>query len=332
LPIQTACLRRIPFILSAFCESKGFMDTHCTDSAIFFQVFDMVDIGLVILDRDLKVRHWNRWMELHSGVRADQIVGSYVFDFFPNLKRPRFLNNCKAVLTFGNFCFFSQKLHHYLFPFRPISTFDSEFKNMQQSCTMGPLRNSEGGIDYIFIAVHDVTESVNFERKLVALNMIDALTGINNRRSLESHLKDEVDRYKRYGRPLSLIMFDIDHFKDINDTHGHQCGDFILQEIAVIIQRSIRTEDILGRYGGEEFCCLLPETPLASAAVLAERFREKIAKTTFNYACADISVTISLGVSSMTQEVVSAEMLLKKADEGLYRAKNAGRNKTVVQA
>jgi len=66
------------------------MDTHCTDSAIFFQVFDMVDIGLVILDRDLKVRHWNRWMELHSGVRADQIVGSYVFDFFPNLKRPAF--------------------------------------------------------------------------------------------------------------------------------------------------------------------------------------------------------------------------------------------------
>lgn len=292
----------------------------------------MVDIGLVILDRDLKVRHWNRWMELHSDVRPEQIIGTGVLDFFPNLKRPRFLNNCKAVLTFGNFCFFSQKLHQYLFPFRPISTFDLEFKNMQQSCTMGPLRNSEGGIDYIFIAVHDVTESVNFERRLMALNMIDALTGIHNRRSLESHLKDEVDRYKRYARPLSLIMFDIDHFKDINDTHGHQCGDYILQEIASIIQRSIRSEDILGRYGGEEFCCLLPETPLASATILAERFRKKIAETTFQYAGEDIGVTISLGVSSMNETVPSGETLLKKADEGLYRAKNDGRNKTVVQA
>ena len=203
---------------------------------------------------------------------------------------------------------------------------------MQQSCTMGPLRNDAGGIDFIFIAVHDVTESVNFERKLVALNMIDALTGINNRRSLEAHLKDEVDRYKRYSRPLSLIMFDIDHFKDINDTHGHQCGDYILQEIASIIQHSVRTEDILGRYGGEEFCCLLPETPLASATILAERFREKIAQTTFGYAGASIGVTISLGVSSMTEDIATGEILLKKADEGLYRAKNAGRNRTVVQA
>ncbi|MFO7568789.1 MAG: GGDEF domain-containing protein [Smithellaceae bacterium] len=304
------------------------MDQSGKESTIFFQVFDMVDIGLVILDRDLKVCHWNRWMELHSGINPESIVGSAVCELFPNLKRPRFLNNCKSVLTFGNFCFFSQKLHHYLFPFKPISSFDSEFGHMQQSCTMGPLRNEQGDIEYIFIAVHDVTETVNFERKLMALNMIDALTGINNRRSLESRLKDEVDRFKRYGHPLSLIIFDIDHFKQINDTYGHQCGDYILQEIALHIRNSIRSEDFLSRYGGEEFCCLLPDTPPAAALILAERFRNKIADAVFEYSDQSIRVTISLGVSTMCEGIVSGEMLLKKADSGLYAAKNAGRNLT----
>ncbi|MEN6469458.1 MAG: PAS domain-containing protein, partial [Smithella sp.] len=148
------------------------------ESIIFTQVFNMVDIGLVILDRDLRVRHWNRWMQLHSAAAPEDVIGSFIYDVFPNLKRPRFLNNCKTVFTFGNFCFFSQRLHHYLFPFKPISSFDADFKQMQQSCTMGPLRNEKGDIDYLFIAVHDVTETVNFEQKLMALNRIDALTGV----------------------------------------------------------------------------------------------------------------------------------------------------------
>ena len=140
------------------------------DSIVFSQVLGMVDIGLVILDRELRVRYWNRWMQLHSGIEPEHILGSAVCDAFPNLKRPRFLNNCKAVLTFGNFCFFSQKLHRFLFPLKPISSFDGDFEYMQQSCTMGPLRNKEDQIEYLFIAVHDVTETVNFEKKLMELN------------------------------------------------------------------------------------------------------------------------------------------------------------------
>jgi diguanylate cyclase len=300
------------------------------DSAIFFQVFDMVDIGLVILDRDLHILHWNRWMELHSSISPDKIVGSSLYTVFPNLKRPRFLNGCKAVLAFGNFCFFSQKLHQYLFPFKPISSFDAQFEYMQQNCTMGPLRNAQGEVEYVFIAVHDVTETVNFERKLMAMNLIDALTGINNRRSLEMHLKNEYDRYKRYGRPLSLIMFDIDHFKRVNDTHGHQCGDHILITIAALIQNAIRSEDLLARYGGEEFCCLLPETSLDAAMILAERFRSRIDKNIFYCQEIQLNLTISLGVSTASAETATPELLLKKADEGLYAAKESGRNRIVV--
>ncbi len=300
------------------------------ESIIFFQVFDMVDIGLVILDRQLKVKYWNRWMQLHSSVPMEQIVGNDVCDVFPNLKRPRFLNNCKAVFAFGNFCFFSQKLHRYLFPFKPISSFDSNFQYMQQSCTMGPLRNEAGEIEYLFVAVHDVTETVNFEQKLVAMNMMDSLTGVNNRRSLEAHLQEEVDRHLRYRHALSLIMLDIDHFKDVNDTYGHQCGDHILQMMAEIISASMRKEDILARYGGEEFCCLLPETPLEAAIILAERFRTKIEDYLFEFGEACIRVTISLGISTLDEKAATVEALLKKADDGLYMAKKKGRNRIAV--
>ncbi len=307
------------------------MDESTENSMIFFQVFDMVDIGLVILDKDLRIRHWNRWMQLHSGIDPTKIKGSVVFDTFQNLKTTRFTNNCKTVLTFGNFCFFSQKIHHYLFPFKPISSFDSQFDFMQQNCTMGPLRNENGSVEYIFIAIHDVTETVNFELKLMEMNLRDALTGIHNRRSLETSLKREMERYKRYGHPLSMIMFDIDFFKKVNDTYGHQCGDFILQQIALTIEKEVRDQDLLARYGGEEFCCLLPETSMEAAVVLAERFRKKVSQKPYRYQDKSVDVTISLGVSTMSNETTTGEMLLKKADTGLYAAKNAGRNRVMVE-
>ena len=298
---------------------------------IFSQVFDMVDIGLVVLDKDLRIRHWNRWMQLHSDTDADKMIGSLVFESFPNLKQPRFINNCKAVLTFGSFSFFSQKLHHYLFPFKPVSSFDSQFDFMQQNCTMGPLRNEDGSIEYIFIAIHDVTETVNYEQKLMEMNLRDTLTEIHNRRSLEISLKEEIERHKRYGHPLSMIMFDIDYFKRVNDTYGHQCGDFILKQIAETIENNLRSHDIFARYGGEEFCCLLPETSIEQAANLAERFRQKISQKPYRYQDTNIDVTISLGVSTLNEETITAEMLLKKADTGLYAAKDAGRDRVVVE-
>jgi len=287
----------------------------------------MVDLGLVILDKQLRVCFWNHWMQMHSNLAPEQIIGSYVCEVFPNLSRPRFLNNCKAVFTFGNFCFFSQKLHQYLFPFDPVSTLDTDVKQMQQSCTMGPLRNDQGEITHLFIAVQDVTEAVKFEHRLMELNMIDSLTGINNRRGFDQRLREEADRHRRYGHPLSLIMFDIDHFKNVNDTYGHQCGDYVLQTIAELVGKSIRCGDVLARYGGEEFCCILPETPLDAALVTAERFRAMIADYSFCCQYDRIQLTISLGVSSMGTETLTAEILLKKADEGLYLAKNKGRNR-----
>lgn len=297
---------------------------------IFAQIFDTVDVGIVILDKDLKVYKWNRWMELHSRINAGEITGHCIIDFFPNLNNQRFSKSCKSVLTFGNFCFFSQKLHGYLFAFKPVSSFGSIFEYMQQNCTMGPLRDENNSIQYIFITVQDVTEIAVYEQKLLEMNTMDSLTGVYNRRFLEARLKEEFERHRRYFRPFSLIMLDIDFFKKINDIHGHQCGDFIIKSLSSQIASIIRKTDIFARYGGEEFCCILPETNLNHALDLGEKFREAVAKQNHNYCDVSINVTISLGVAALQENDPSPDILLKKADDALYEAKRTGRNKIVA--
>ena len=293
------------------------------------QIFDTVNIGLVTFDRELRVQYWNRWMELHSGIMAETIIGTPITDFYPSLNTPRFVKNCKAVFSFGNFSFFSQKLHKYLFPFKPESSFDSNFDFMQQSCTMGPLRDKDNTIMSVFLIVQDVTELAASEQRLLDLNTKDPLTGIYNRRYLESRLKSECERHHRYKREMSLVMFDIDFFKKVNDTYGHQCGDFVLMSIATAIFRLARSSDCLARYGGEEFCCILPETTSDDAIAFAERFRAHVAESVVTCVGADVRVTISLGISEL-QEGDTPDHLLKRADDALYQAKKQGRNRVVV--
>lgn len=296
---------------------------------ILEQILEMLNLGVVVLDSDCIVRHWNRWMVLHSEIPSETIVGRSVFEFFPNLKTPRFIRSCKAVLAFGNFSFFSQKLHRYLFPFKPVSSFGVTIEYMQQSCTMGPLRDEDNSINHIFLTVQDVTEVVAYQQKLLEMNMQDSLTGTYNRRFLEVYLKREFERHKRYSTPFSLIMIDIDYFKRVNDEYGHQCGDFILKCIASEIAAAVRKVDFIARYGGEEFCCLLPETNLPRALYVAERIRKNIAQRSFCYEGKMIQITVSLGISELREDVQSAEVLMGSADEALYEAKRQGRNRVI---
>jgi diguanylate cyclase (GGDEF)-like protein len=271
-------------------------------------------------------------MEIHSGLDSDKIIGKPLLDVFPNLNNRKFLRNCKAVFSFGNLCFFSQKLHKYMFPFKSTNYTGHEFEYMQQSCAMGPLRDENNEVSHLYIYVHDVSEVAVYERRLLDLNNLDPLTGIYNRRFLESRLKDEFNRFKRYGGNFSLIMMDIDHFKQVNDEYGHQCGDFILKSISSRICSLIRNVDYLARYGGEEFCCLLPETRLDAALAVAERFRTDIMSHENNFDTNIIKITISLGVSALEPGIESADMLFKKADDALYRAKEQGRNRVAIMS
>lgn len=301
----------------------------------FAQIFEMINIGVVVLDKDLRVCYWNRWMEIHSGISADHITGESLLEQFPNLNYRGFLRNFRSVTTFGNLSFFSQKLHRYLFPFRLATSFNAGFEYMQQSCTMGPMRDANNGnigelVKNVYIIVQDVTELVAYEKRLLEMNMRDGLTGVYNRRFMDVRIKEEFERHKRYSRPMCFIMFDIDFFKKFNDNYGHQFGDFVLQSISSRIGHTIRNVDFLGRYGGEEFCCLLPETNIQSGARLAERFRYVVYAERFDFKDTSTDVTISLGVSEVREGIDSHEILIKKADDALYEAKRAGRNRVVL--
>jgi len=290
------------------------------------QIFNTISLGLVVLDRELNVTAWNRWMELHSGMPAGKVIGQPVCDLFPDLCDNSFIRIVKSVFAFGNYASYSQKLHKYLFPMKNPHGSSAVFPRMQQNCTFGPIRNDNKEIIAVYISVQDVTDFVMYEHKLIQMAKIDGLTGIYNRRYLDSRLTEEIERSRRHGNPLSILLLDIDHFKKINDTHGHLCGDYALRKISELLQELVRTSDILGRYGGEEFLCILPETPHEQAVVLAERCREQIA--TKPLACEDhqARITISIGVTGQHRDD-TLDSIIKRADDALYQAKREGRNR-----
>lgn len=160
------------------------------------------------------------------------------------------------------------------------------------------------------------------------LSLTDGLTRLLNRRALNDRLQQEFDRARRYGSCLSMIMLDIDHFKEVNDRYGHQQGDAVLRVLADQLVECSRRSDILARYGGEEFILVLPETPLANARLLAERLRARVESSGSRPDSRSVSVTISLGVASFPHHGVSDEAtLIAAADRELYRAKREGRNR-----
>lgn len=164
----------------------------------------------------------------------------------------------------------------------------------------------------------------------------DGLTGLYNHRHLQERLRQEVDRARRYGRPLSVVMADIDHFKVFNDTFGHPCGDEALIAVSDTLRRVGRTPDIVARYGGEEFLLVLPETDLNSAQVVAERARQCVEALGLPGAGAGRSLTVSLGIAELSaQDIVQAcakSSLIRRADEALYEAKRSGRNRVCAAA
>lgn len=158
----------------------------------------------------------------------------------------------------------------------------------------------------------------------------DALTGLYNRRYLEENLGQQVLRAVREGSSLSILMMDIDHFKHVNDTYGHPAGDKVLQTLAALLQSCIRVDDIPCRYGGEEFCVLMPGATIAIASERAEHIRQAIQDMAIHDQGQEIRVTLSVGVSAYPQHGSSGEELLACADRALYQAKGTGRNRVIV--
>ena len=167
------------------------------------------------------------------------------------------------------------------------------------------------------------------QRELESLSRKDALTGAFNRRAMEEMLGQETGRSHRHGHALSLLMLDIDHFKRVNDTHGHPGGDQVLRFFAKLTSSILREEDVLFRYGGEEFVVMLPDTPLKGGLRLAERILATVATTPFEVTGATLNITASAGVAGLTA-AEDGDQLIARADAALYAAKHDGRNRAVA--
>lgn len=295
------------------------------------QIINTINCGIIVIDKDYIIHYWNRWMEINSNINAKDIIGKNILEIYPNLNNKQFIRNCKSILSFGNFIFISQKLHKYLIPLKLLYNTHSDIDYMQQSCALFPLRDNNNVIQYLCIAIYDLTELVIYQKKLCEMSITDVLTGIFNRRYLEDRLNEEWERYKRYDRPLCLFMFDIDNFKKINDTYGHFYGDRVLKKVANLAKSVLRDIDIIARYGGEEFCCIFPDTNKTGALYVAERIRKTIENHKFAVTKQYIKLTISGGVAQLDNSMKTVEDLIRLADSALYRAKSFGKNKVVLE-
>ncbi|WP_321801530.1 diguanylate cyclase [Caballeronia sp. J97] len=299
-------------------------------------VIERVGFGIFVLDRDLNVLMWNRFMQDHSGKTAEQVTGRSIFDSFPELPRVWFTRKVESVFQLGSFAFSSWEQRPYLFKFdhdRPIT---GGVDYMQQDCTFMPL-TLEGDVRAVCVTISDVTHASMMQRardeavaKLQEFADRDGLTGIANRRYFELRLRDEFTRWQRYGGELSMLLFDLDHFKRINDDLGHLVGDTVLRVMAERVAKSVRVQDVFGRFGGEEFALLLPCTNFADAMIVAEKVRREIGETPVDVQGARVPVTASVGAARARSGVTSSyEALINEADAALYTAKREGRNRAV---
>jgi diguanylate cyclase (GGDEF)-like protein len=180
---------------------------------------------------------------------------------------------------------------------------------------------------------HTVVDNARLVNRLKELSIRDGLTDLFNHRHTLERVTEEYSRVARYHEALSVLMIDLDHFKEVNDRHGHQAGDRVLRETAAVFKEGLRAVDLLGRYGGEEFLALLPHTGLTEAASTAERLRRRLERHVFPVSEAGLKITASIGVSSYPAAGIdSADALVRAADDALYQAKQAGRNRVARAA
>lgn len=296
-----------------------------------------IDVGLVILDRDYKIQTWNSFMRNHSNLSASDTIGENIFKIFSDIPRTWFQRKVDSVFMLNNRAFTTWEQRPYLFKFnndRPI-TGTADF--MYQNITLIPLQSADGQVNHVGVIIYDVTDTAVSKQQLLTANTqlqsmsrTDMLTQLNNRGYWEECLDNEFKRIKRTGHISSLVIFDIDHFKNVNDTYGHQAGDEVIRDTARMLRENMRTTDVAGRYGGEEFTVILVDTLAEQAKIFAERLRQTIEACTIEYEGLSIKYTVSLGIAEMNEEIGSYQEWLECSDKSLYYAKENGRNQVAI--
>ena len=312
-------------------------DTELAELHWMMDVLQSIDVGLVVLDRDYRVQIWNSFMANHSGMPATRVIGQPIFDLFQELPEQWFRRKIESVLLLKNRAFTTWEQRPFLFRFRNYRPITGIAEFMFQNITFIPLVSVTGDVDHVGLIIDDVTDTaVNkteleaANQQLAVLSRTDRLTQLYNRGYWEESLAREFTRVRRTKQPATLIMFDIDHFKKVNDTYGHQTGDAVIRSTAEILRDTVRTTDVCGRYGGEEFAVILVSTRQADALTVAERLRARIQACTVEHEAQSIRFTISLGIAELTDAMPDYKSWLERADQALYESKRTGRNRSTV--
>jgi diguanylate cyclase (GGDEF)-like protein/PAS domain S-box-containing protein len=314
-------------------EGSNFSDLHW-----LLDVIQSSNVGIVVLDSNLRVEVFNRFMQAHSGIRSDQAIGESIFELFPELSRQWFERRVQSVFDLEIPIYTTWTERPWVFHFPLHLPIHHQADTMYQNVMFVPLQGASNTVERVGVVVYDVTEIAHVRRELelaqvelLRLSRTDRLTQLWSRGYWEERLHEEFMRAQRFGEPVALVMFDIDHFKRINDTHGHPTGDEAIRQVARLLRECSREIDICGRYGGEEFAVILPGTQNAGAFHFCERLRERIGAASIAAPQKQVvTFTASFGVAELGEETVDAMMWLEQADQALYRAKTSGRNQTCV--
>ncbi|AUI86095.1 diguanylate cyclase [Vibrio azureus] len=313
--------------------SKMTMDI--TETHWITQILDTMDSGIIVLDRHYHVCVWNSFMQSYSGILSHDIHGKYLFDYFEDLPKSWLETKLNMSVSLETRSFSSWENRPYLFKFNNFSPVSNKSNVMYQDVVITPLRGLTGEINHIVIQINDVSEAARnrtylreTNKHLSELSRKDGLTGLFNRNHWEQVLSEEFELLKIIDSPSSLVICDIDHFKKVNDTYGHHVGDEVIRRTSDLLQKAARSSDVCGRFGGEEFTVLLPQTSQTQARVFAERLRKQIEREVVHVEELAIRFTISIGVSQYRPQFDNYMQWLKCADMALYRAKESGRNQT----
>ena len=302
-------------------ERKKIEEVISESSLRFNRILDNLFAYVALLDTNGVVQEVNKAPLDRAGYRRDDVVGQYFYDApwwnYDDQVREQLIDAINVAKQ------------------GKTSRYDVVVKMGNDlvpiDFLIAPVHDESGRIVGLLPTAVDITERKHLEAELQRQAHLDYLTGLPNRRSFMDRGEVELSRTQRYANPLSILMLDIDHFKNINDTFGHQAGDLVLKSLAMTFQEVLRNVDIIGRLGGEEFAAVLPETDIVKATEVAERLREIIAAgEVILPEGIKVRFTVSIGIAALLDKNSNIDMLLNEADKALYRAKQAGRNRVCV--
>jgi len=301
------------------------------------EMLHTIDVGLVVLDRDYTIQIWNGFMENHSGLLPREVKDKELFGLFKEIPEAWFKRKAESVFLLKNKAFTIWEQRPYLFKFQNYRPITGTADHMYQNTTFIPLISATGEVTHLCLIVYDVTDNAVHKQdleqanaELAILSQTDGLTKLFNRTHWEHCLQAEYKRWSRSQNPSCLVMVDIDHFKNVNDSYGHMVGDEVIRHISGLIREHVRETDVSGRYGGEEFAILLADTTLENGHVFAERLRKEVEEAVVKYNDIDLKYTISMGIAEIDETIKTYEAWIECADASLYKSKENGRNQITL--